>query len=62
MFAQGKEKEQWDARNEPSEMGQSPSKKLLNEISMRDRSVLREEMTRVAGGIDTAVDVSCSSS
>ena len=41
--------------------GQSPSKKHLNEMSMRDRSALREEMTRVDGGIDTAVDVSCDS-
>jgi len=41
--------------------GQPPSKKHLNEMSMRDRSALREEMTRVDGGIDTAVDVSCDS-
>jgi len=41
--------------------GQPPSKKLLNEMSIRDRSALREEMTRVDGGIDTAVDVSCDS-
>jgi len=39
--------------------GQSPSKKLLNEMSIRDRSALREEMTRVDGGIDTTVDISC---
>jgi len=37
--------------------GQSPSKKILNEMSIRDRSALREEMTRVDGGIDTVVDV-----
>jgi len=40
---------------------QPPSKKHLNEMSIRDRSALREEMTRVDGGIDTAVDVSCDS-
>ena len=38
-----------------------PSKKILNEMSMRDRSALRKEMTRVDGGIDTAVDASCDS-
>ena len=41
--------------------GQPPSKKLLNDMSIRDRSALREEMARVDGGINTQVDVSCDS-
>ena len=40
---------------------QPPSKKLLNDMSVRDRSALREEMARVDGGINTQVDVSCDS-
>ena len=39
--------------------GQAPSKKLLNEMTMGDRSTLRKEMLRVDGGIDTQVDVTC---
>jgi len=39
--------------------GQPPSKKLLNEMTMGDRSALRKEMLRVDGGIDTQVDVPC---
>jgi len=38
---------------------QPPSKKLLNEMTMGDRSALRKEMLRVDGGIDTQVDVPC---
>jgi hypothetical protein len=39
--------------------GQPPSKKLLNEMTIGDRSALRKEMLRVDGGIDTQVDVPC---
>lgn len=39
--------------------GQAPSKKLLAEMSIGDRSALRKEMLRVDGGIDTQVDVTC---
>ncbi len=39
--------------------GQPPSKKLLNEMSMGDRSALRKEMLRVDGGIDTQVEIPC---
>lgn len=41
--------------------GSAPSKKSLNEMSMRDRSALRAEMLRVDAGIDTAVDLDCDS-
>lgn len=37
----------------------APSKKALAEMSMRDRSALRQEMARVDAGIDTAVEVEC---
>lgn len=39
--------------------GKPPSKKILAEMSMRDRGALREEMARVDAGIDTAVEVAC---
>jgi hypothetical protein len=39
--------------------GKPPSKKMLAEMSMRDRGALREEMARVDAGIDTAVEVEC---
>jgi hypothetical protein len=39
--------------------GKPPSKKILAEMSMRDRGALREEMARVDAGIDTAVEVEC---
>ena len=39
--------------------GNAPSKKILAEMSMRDRGALREEMARVDAGIDTAVEVEC---
>ncbi len=41
--------------------GSAPSKKALNEMSMRDRSALRQEMLRVDAGIDTAVELDCDS-
>jgi hypothetical protein len=39
--------------------GKPPSKKILAEMSMRDRRALREEMARVDAGIDTTVEVEC---
>jgi hypothetical protein len=39
--------------------GKPPSKKILAEMSMRDRSALRQEMSRVDAGIDTSVEVAC---
>lgn len=39
--------------------GAAPSKKLMNDMSMRDRSALRKEMNRVDAGIDTTLDVDC---
>lgn len=39
--------------------GKAPSKKLLAEMSMRDRSALRAEMARVDAGIDTAIECEC---
>jgi hypothetical protein len=39
--------------------GKAPSKKSLAEMSMRDRSALRQEMARVDAGIDTTVEVDC---
>ncbi len=39
----------------------SPSKKALAEMSMRDRSALRAEMLRVDGGIDTTIECDCES-
>jgi hypothetical protein len=39
--------------------GKPPSKKILAEMSMRDRSALRQEMARVDAGIDTSVEVAC---
>ncbi len=39
--------------------GTAPSKKLMNEMSLRDRSALRQEMVRVDAGIDTTVEVDC---
>ena len=41
--------------------GAAPSKKLMNEMSLRDRSALRQEMVRVDAGIDTTVEVDCES-
>lgn len=41
--------------------GSAPSKKALAEMSMRDRSALRQEMLRVDAGIDTAVELDCDS-
>ena len=37
----------------------APSKKALAEMSLRDRNALRQEMTRMDAGIDTAVEVVC---
>ena len=39
--------------------GAAPSKKLMNEMSLRDRSALRQEMVRLDAGIDTTVEVDC---
>ena len=39
----------------------SPSKKALAEMSMRDRSALRAEMLRVDAGIDTTIECDCDS-
>ncbi len=39
--------------------GAAPSKKLMNEMSLGDRSALRQEMVRVDAGIDTTVEVDC---
>ncbi len=39
--------------------GKPPSKKILAEMSMRDRNSLRQEMARVDGGIDTMVELEC---
>lgn len=36
-----------------------PSKKILADMSMRDRTALRAEMTRVDAGIDTVVECDC---
>ncbi len=36
--------------------GSAPSKKALAEMSMRDRSALRQEMLRVDAGIDTTIE------
>ena len=41
--------------------GAAPSKKLMNKMSLRDRSALRQEMVRVDAGIDTTVEVDCES-
>lgn len=41
--------------------GNAPSKKALNEMSMRDRSALRAEMLRVDAGIDTTIECDCES-
>ncbi|MHB1000751.1 MAG: T4 family baseplate hub assembly chaperone [Armatimonadota bacterium] len=41
--------------------GSAPSKKMLSEMSMRDRSALRSEMVRLDAGIDTSVVIPCDS-
>ena len=41
--------------------GNAPSKKALSEMSMRDRSALRQEMLRVDAGIDTSIESDCDS-
>jgi hypothetical protein len=41
--------------------GNPPSKKALAEMSMRDRSALRQEMIRIDAGIDTAIELDCDS-
>ena len=41
--------------------GTAPSKKVLAEMSMRDRSALRAEMLRVDAGIDTTIEIDCDS-
>ena len=39
--------------------GAAPSKKLMNDMSLRDRSALRQEMLRVDAGVDTTVETEC---
>ncbi|MDY6903790.1 MAG: hypothetical protein SWH61_03800 [Thermodesulfobacteriota bacterium] len=41
--------------------GAAPSKKLMNDMSLRDRSALRQEMLRVDAGVDTTLEVDCES-
>jgi len=41
--------------------GNPPSKKALAEMSMRDRSALRQEMLRVDAGVDTSIELDCDS-
>lgn len=41
--------------------GNPPSKKILADMSMKDRSALRAEMQRVDAGIDTTIEASCDS-
>ncbi|HUT54400.1 MAG TPA: hypothetical protein VM658_13510 [bacterium] len=41
--------------------GKPPTRKLMAEMSLRDRSALRQEMARVDAGIDTVVEVDCES-
>ncbi len=41
--------------------GAAPSKKLMNEMTLGDRSALRQEMVRVDAGIDTTVEAHCES-
>jgi hypothetical protein len=41
--------------------GVAPSKKLMNDMSLRDRSALRQEMLRVDAGVDTRLEVDCES-
>jgi hypothetical protein len=41
--------------------GSAPSKKALNEMSMRDRTALRSEMLQVDAGIDTTIELDCES-
>ncbi len=39
--------------------GSAPTKKALGEMSMRDRSALRQDMLRVDAGIDTVIECAC---
>ena len=39
--------------------GKPPSKKVMQDMSLRDRQALRAEMDRVNAGIDTAITVDC---
>jgi len=39
----------------------SPTKKAMNEMSLRDRSFLRQEMLKADAGMDTTVETACSS-
>lgn len=41
--------------------GSAPSKKALADMSMRDRTALRQEMMRVDAGIDTDIECECES-
>ncbi|MHB0998520.1 MAG: T4 family baseplate hub assembly chaperone [Armatimonadota bacterium] len=41
--------------------GSAPSKKMLSDMSMKDRSALRQEMLRTDAGIDTTVIIPCDS-
>lgn len=39
--------------------GQKPTKKLMNDMSLRDRNALRNAMQEVDGGVDTLIEISC---
>lgn len=41
--------------------GKSPDKKVVSEMSLRDRTALRTEMAKVDGGIDTVIETVCES-
>ena len=41
--------------------GAPPSKKIMNDMSMKDRSALRQEMLRKDAGIDTTMETDCQS-
>ena len=41
--------------------GAPPTKKIMNDMSMRDRGALRQEMLRVDAGVDTTVETDCQS-
>jgi len=41
--------------------GNAPTKKALSEMSMLERSALRQDMLRVDAGIDTVIETACDS-
>ena len=38
-----------------------PTKRAMNEMSLRDRSYLRQEMLKADAGIDTTIETECAS-